>query len=151
MKIVISWKIVDTVILVLLAVNLFYTFQLEQKITSIYNVVFGGQQNQQNQNQQNQVNWQKNDCGKSLNGYEVVFAYMPTCPYCARMKPLVESSSAKFYWLDITNCPSMNFSEIKFTGYVPHFYCVKTGSFRVGAMSEDVFKSWVENCTSGVV
>lgn len=94
------------------------------------------------------TNW-RNDCGKPLDGYDGLFVYMTTCPFSNRMKPLVEKSNLKWYWVDVTSpeCRSLNFSKFNFAGFVPHFYCLKSGNFHVGAMTEEQFLNWTKtNC-----
>ena len=92
----------------------------------------------------------RNDCSKSTEGYDAVFIYMSTCPYSRRMKPLVENASdeLKWYWINVRDpaCASLNLTEFKYKGFVPHFYCLKTGEERTGAMSETDFYEWVNNC-----
>ena len=92
----------------------------------------------------------ENDCSKSTEGYDAVFIYMPTCPYSQRMKPLVEKTSdkLKWYWVNVRDpaCASLNLTNFKYKGFVPHFYCLKTGEERTGAMSETDFYEWVNNC-----
>jgi len=93
-------------------------------------------------------NW-KNDCGKPLEGYDGLFVYMTTCPFSNRMKPLVEKSNLKWYWVDVRDpkCKNINLSKFNYSGYVPFFYCFKTGSYHVGAMPEEQFINWTKtNC-----
>jgi len=91
--------------------------------------------------------WQV-DCGKDLNGYDAVFIYLPTCPHCQRMEPLVKSSELKFYWIDprLPKCSSINLTKFDFKGFVPHFYCLKNGNSHIGEMPEESFRNWTESC-----
>ncbi|MCD6572263.1 MAG: hypothetical protein J7K62_03225 [Thermoplasmata archaeon] len=121
---------------------------IDNKVSFIYNLFSKIQPT--NNNQQPQVSW-KNDCSKSFDNksYDGVFIYMSTCPHCTKMKPLVESSDMKWYWIDAVNstCYSdLNFTKFGFNGYVPHFYCIRTGKSHTGEMSEDLFNEWVREC-----
>jgi len=114
---------------------------LEEKITS----------NQPSTIRQPQTSWE-NDCDKELNGeYDGVFIYMATCPHCNRMKPLVEASNMNWYWIDAvdTTCRELNWTKFGFKGFVPHFYCTRTGESHTGAMREEDFNEWVMSCVGG--
>jgi len=93
------------------------------------------------------LDWQI-DCEKDLNGYDAVFIYLPTCPHCQRMEPLVKSSDLKFYWINVGNpqCSSLNLTEFNFQGFVPHFYCLKNGNSHIGEMPEEQFRNWTKSC-----
>jgi hypothetical protein len=141
-----SQLIFNLIIIVLLLINIYLNFSILSK-----------NQTQQPQNlQQNaQINIQpqtqvsfKNDCNKDLNGYDAIFMYMATCPHCQKMKPLVEKSDLKWYWVNVEdpNCYKLNFTRFNFQGYIPHFYCLKTNSSYTGEMPESAFEEWVNNC-----
>jgi len=83
----------------------------------------------------------------------VVFLYSDSCPYCNKMKPLIEeleSEGYNFYWAEssdseareiIGNC----FSELV-GGYVPQFICPATGEEQTGAMSKDNLREFADDC-----
>jgi len=88
------------------------------------------------------------DCGNSIENYDAVFIYLPTCPFSMRMKPLVENSDLNWYWINPydSRCSSINLTKFNFTGFVPHFYCLKTGESHTGALPEEEFNNWINQC-----
>jgi len=92
----------------------------------------------------------KVDCNNTIDGYDAVFIYSPSCPHCRKMIPMVESSNIKWYWIYPGNpsCKDINYTRFGFKGYVPHFYCLKNGYNHTGEMTEDMFQEWVSGCGS---
>lgn len=101
----------------------------------------------------------RNDCGKSLSGYRVIFAYSPSCPHCHKMMSIVEKYS-NVYWIDVTtdsckniieeyknvNCNTNNPNTCPMD-FVPTFVCINDKSYyKVGEMTEQEFNSWIDGC-----
>jgi len=144
MKIQISGQTVfNVLILILLIINFYFIYNLNSRPTET------SQQTQPQSNVQSNVQF-KLDCGKSLDNYDAIFIYVPTCPHCQKMEPLVEKSSIKFYWINPqeVSCAGLNLTKFNFGGYIPHFYCIKTGDFYTGEMPEQDFNTWVNKCKS---
>jgi hypothetical protein len=139
--------IFNIVVISLLLINIYLNFSLLSKIQPKSQLQV--QNSQTNLQPQTQVSF-KNDCNKNLNGYDAVFMYLTTCPHCQKMEPLVEKSSLNWYWINVQdpNCYKLNFTEFKYQGYIPHFYCLKTGSWYTGEMPEEDFENWVRNCST---
>jgi hypothetical protein len=135
--------IFNIVIIGLFLVNIYLNFSFLSKIQEPQT-----QNLQNNQVPQTQVSF-RNDCNKDLNGYDAVFMYLATCPHCQKMEPLVEKDSLNWYWVNVQDpsCSRLNFTDFKYQGYIPHFYCLKTGSWYTGEMPEKSFEDWTRNCT----
>jgi len=152
LPVVVCLLIINTVLNV---VVVFLIYNSMQKIQNLQQISRQLQQNVNNQPPANvpqtndiELMNQRNDCDKDVKGYEAVFIYSPTCPHCQKMKPLVSNSSLKWYWVNVYNqtCMSLNLSVFKFEGWVPTFYCLKTGNVHVGEMTQEDFQKWVASC-----
>jgi hypothetical protein len=103
----------------------------------------------------------RNDCGKPLDNFKVIFAYSPNCPHCHNMMPLVEKRN-DIYWADVTtdsckniveefknidcntNDPNPNICPMYF---VPTFVCISNKSYyKVGEMTEQELGNWISGC-----
>jgi hypothetical protein len=88
---------------------------------------------------------------KDLN--TVIFVYSNSCPYCNKMKPLIEELEGegyKFYWAESSDSEAKEivsgcFSDL-LGGYVPQFICPATGTEKTGAMSKNDLKKFADNC-----
>lgn len=140
-------EIINTSLLIFIVILLTYqSFQLG-KIGSLLNSSVQDIPKQIQQTNKAQTNWRV-DCGNSLDNYDAVFIYSPFCPHSARMKPLVENADIKFYWINPfdSRCSGMNLAQFNYSRFVPHFYCLKSHKFRIGEMSSQDFKKWVDDC-----
>ena len=101
----------------------------------------------------------RNDCGKSLSNFKVIFAYSPSCPHCHNMMPIVEKHS-DVYWVDVTtdsckniieeyknvNCNTNNPNTCPMY-FVPTFVCINDKSYyKVGEMTGQEFNNWINGC-----
>jgi len=106
----------------------------------------------------------RNDCGKSLAGYDALFVYKQGCPVCkADLSELnALNLTEKFYMID---GESLSCSKIinEYSDYIvshknsnmpsstqfliPVNVCLRDNKTYVGGMNETELKSFYENCT----
>jgi len=108
----------------------------------------------------------RNDCEKSVSGFDALFVYSVGCPHCKadllRMKDLNLTSS--FYMIDsgsalcqkiingysdyLVNHKNSNRPNDQVGLEVPTKVCLYDNTTYIGEMQEDQLKSFYENCTS---
>lgn len=106
----------------------------------------------------------RNDCGKSLEGFDMLFVYSPGCPHCKsefyKIKAL--NLTEEFYMVDGSSATCSNIIN-QYSDYliyhknsnipnetglmVPVKLCLKDNRTYVGEMEEEELKAFYENCT----
>jgi len=153
-------SLLQILVVVTFAVTILNTF-LIIGITRTLNQFFSGIQTIEvpvtestNQSQQKQTNVQwKDDCNFELDSsYDAIFVYWDRCPHCNNMKPFVNNSTIKFYWINAVDdrCLSkVNLSQYGYMGYVPFFACLRKNMSYTGEFIPiEKFYNWTEECVS---
>jgi len=93
----------------------------------------------------------------------VIFLYSNSCPWCQKMKPVVQALDEEGYNVhqaEGSDAESMEVVDSCFSDYmtsqgVPQFMCVQTGEIKVGAFTdadgntdEEAVKNWFDNCVN---
>ncbi|MEM5836412.1 MAG: hypothetical protein QXK48_02020 [Candidatus Aenigmatarchaeota archaeon] len=106
----------------------------------------------------------RNDCGKSLEGYSMLFVYSPTCPHCkselSKIKAL--NLTGEFYMVDGSSVACSDIIN-QYSDYliyhkdsnirnkpgllVPAKLCLRDNKTYIGEMNEEELKEFYENCT----
>lgn len=107
----------------------------------------------------------RNDCGKPLTGYDLLFVYSPACPHCKADFTRIEdlNLTEKFYMIDggSATCEKIigeysdylvyhkdsNTPNAKAGLGTPTKVCLRDNKTYVGEMTEIELKGFYENCT----
>ncbi|MEM5773032.1 MAG: hypothetical protein QXL86_02280 [Candidatus Aenigmatarchaeota archaeon] len=110
------------------------------------------------------TNSYRNDCGKPLEGYDVLFVYLQDCPHCKNdVKRMISLNiSEKFYMIDAgdAKCKSLiedykdyivyhknsNYQNAPAGIFTPTKVCLYDNKTYVGEQNEMELKEFYENC-----
>jgi hypothetical protein len=106
----------------------------------------------------------RNDCGKPLENFDVLFVYLTTCPHCKNdLKRMTQLNLLdKAYMIDATNpnCKNIineysdyilyhknsNFQNLPAGIYTPTKVCIYNNETFIGEQSDQELMSFFENC-----
>jgi len=110
------------------------------------------------------TNFYRNDCGKPLEGFDVLFVYLQDCSHCKNDFKRIESLnlSTKFYMIDASNpkCKSLiedykdyiiyhknsNYQSAPTGIFTPTKVCLHSNKTHIGEQAEKELMEFYEDC-----
>ncbi|MEM5802064.1 MAG: hypothetical protein QXQ18_01625 [Candidatus Aenigmatarchaeota archaeon] len=106
----------------------------------------------------------RNDCGKTIDGYDILFVYITTCPHCKAdllrleelnltdkiyminaesplCKKIIEDFSENIIYHKNSNSPNIPFGI-----YTPTKVCIYNGKTFIGEQNKEDLKKFFEDC-----